>query len=133
MYFRLKERLAKGKAFKSNQQCKLIGKDKFTFVVYSGTISLIPNISLYKRHTATGDAAAPNREVAVYECISTFTGNQDKHEIKLNRGDIVSVLEKKDNGWWYVRDWHGRTGWAPASYLKDVHEEFFDEKRKIGK
>ena len=47
---------------------------------------------------------------------------------------MVHVLEEKDSGWWYVRDWHGRAGWAPASYLRDVHSpESNNITDKIGK
>ena len=73
----------------------------------------------------------------MHECVSTFVGKPEKFEINLNRGDMVNVIERKDNGWCYVRDWHGRTGWAPASYLKDIHSNLSHEKyiymKKIGK
>ncbi len=39
---------------------------------------------------------------------------------------MVHLLEEKENGWWYVRDWHGRAGWVPASYLRDVHTSELD-------
>ena len=71
----------------------------------------------------------------MYECTSSFTGKTEKFEITLHRGDMVQVLEKKDNGWWYVRDWHGISGWAPAAYLKDVHGGSSEEsgvKRRVG-
>lgn len=28
----------------------------------------------------------------------------------------------KDNGWWYVQDWHGLSGWVSSSFLKDIHD-----------
>lgn len=32
------------------------------------------------------------------------------------------MIEKKESGWWYVQDEHGRVGWAPASHLKVIFD-----------
>ncbi|XP_068186860.1 SH3 and PX domain-containing protein 2B isoform X2 [Antennarius striatus] len=42
---------------------------------------------------------------------------RDEDEIDLERGMIVEVIQKNLEGWWKIR-YHGREGWAPASYLK---------------
>lgn len=62
--------------------------------------------------------------VALYECTNRFIGRSDQFEISLNKGVSVKVIERKDHGWWYVQDQHGRTGWAPASHLKAVFDNF---------
>ncbi|KAG9476677.1 hypothetical protein GDO78_002201 [Eleutherodactylus coqui] len=38
-------------------------------------------------------------------------------ELSLSRGVLVEVMEKSDNGWWLIR-YNGKTGFAPAMYLK---------------
>ncbi|XP_068601151.1 SH3 and PX domain-containing protein 2B [Brachionichthys hirsutus] len=42
---------------------------------------------------------------------------RDEDEIDLERGMVVEVIQKNLEGWWKIR-YHGREGWAPASYLK---------------
>lgn len=77
-----------------------------------------------------------DKTIAVYECIAKFIGREGRHELSLNRGDIVKVLEMKDNGWWYVQDWHGLSGWVSSSFLKDIHDGLNTSesiKKKIGK
>ena len=63
------------------------------------------------------------KRLALYQCLSTFIGREDKFEISsLNKGDTVKVLEKKHHGWWYVQDQHGRSGWAPATYFQTIYD-----------
>ena len=65
------------------------------------------------------------KSLALYQCLSTFIGTEDKFQIRsLNKGDTVQVLEKKHHGWWYVQDQHGRSGlgWAPATYIQTIYD-----------
>lgn len=35
------------------------------------------------------------------------------------------------SGWWYVEDLHGRSGWAPASFLKPVLDKGHQKNRDV--
>ncbi|ELU03851.1 hypothetical protein CAPTEDRAFT_131607, partial [Capitella teleta] len=41
----------------------------------------------------------------------------EKKDVSLNKGRTVSVVEKHDNGWWFVQ-FEEKQGWAPASFLE---------------
>lgn len=47
-----------------------------------------------------------------------------KHEIVLHTGDLVDIVEKCTNGWWFCQC-DSKQGWVPASYLEplDTPEE----------
>ena len=72
-------------------------------------------------------------KIALYQCIAKFSGRSERFEISLNTGDTVKVVDKKDHGWWYVQDQHGRAGWAPASHFKAIidNSEYKPEDIKI--
>ncbi|XP_028977830.1 SH3 and PX domain-containing protein 2A isoform X2 [Esox lucius] len=49
--------------------------------------------------------------------------SQGKDEIGFEKGVTVEVIQKNLEGWWYIR-YLGKEGWAPASYLKKMKEDF---------
>uniref|UniRef100_A0A8C6T2P3 Neutrophil cytosolic factor 1 n=1 Tax=Neogobius melanostomus TaxID=47308 RepID=A0A8C6T2P3_9GOBI len=58
-----------------------------------------------------------------YRVIADFT-KTSKHEINLHTGDLVEIVEKSPNGWWFCQ-FESKHGWIPASYLEplDTPEE----------
>lgn len=58
-----------------------------------------------------------------YRVVADFT-KTSKHEINLRTGDLVEILEKNPNGWWFCQ-FETKHGWIPASYLEplDTPEE----------
>ena len=42
------------------------------------------------------------KNVAVYICKANFTGDAEKHELTINKGDHVNVLDKTDGGEWIL-------------------------------
>uniref|UniRef100_A0A3Q4BNB2 Uncharacterized protein n=1 Tax=Mola mola TaxID=94237 RepID=A0A3Q4BNB2_MOLML len=53
-----------------------------------------------------------------YRAMADFT-KTSKHEINLRVGDLVEIVEKSQNGWWFCQcDSH--RGWVPASYLEPL-------------
>jgi hypothetical protein len=38
------------------------------------------------------------------------------NELNLRQGDIIEVVEQRDNGWWLGRDLSGAFGLFPANY-----------------
>ncbi|XP_068188148.1 neutrophil cytosol factor 1 [Antennarius striatus] len=53
-----------------------------------------------------------------YRVIADFT-KTSKHEINLNTGDLVEIVEKNQNGWWFCQC-ESKRGWAPAAYLEPL-------------
>ena len=43
-------------------------------------------------------------------------------ELNLKRGDKITVMEKKEDGWWYGRSGL-KTGWFPSNYVHTGNEE----------
>ncbi|UJR27976.1 hypothetical protein I4U23_009234 [Adineta vaga] len=54
--------------------------------------------------------------LATYRCLADFTAT-DKLEISLKRNNLVQVLQKHSNGWWFVQ-YNDQTGFVPGSYLQ---------------
>ena len=53
-----------------------------------------------------------------------MAGSLDR--LYLSTGDIVTVITKHTNGWWFLRNGKGATGWAPASSLQKMVENAKD-------
>ncbi|KIH52531.1 SH3 domain protein, partial [Ancylostoma duodenale] len=43
-------------------------------------------------------------------------------ELKLTRGDTISVIDKSSDGWWKGES-NGRTGWFPSNYVEEVVDQ----------
>ncbi|XP_028827334.1 SH3 and PX domain-containing protein 2A isoform X3 [Denticeps clupeoides] len=56
--------------------------------------------------------------------------SQGKDEIGFDKGVTVEVIQKNLEGWWYIR-YLGKEGWAPASYLKKMKEDFSPRKKTL--
>ncbi|XP_054459820.1 SH3 and PX domain-containing protein 2A isoform X2 [Anoplopoma fimbria] len=56
--------------------------------------------------------------------------SQGKDEVTFEKGVTVEVIQKNLEGWWYIR-YLGKEGWAPASYLKKVKEDFSPRKKTL--
>ncbi|XP_040005453.1 neutrophil cytosol factor 1 isoform X4 [Xiphias gladius] len=55
-----------------------------------------------------------------YRVIADFT-KTSKHEINLHTGDLVEIVEKNQNGWWFCQC-GSKQGWTPASYLEPLDQ-----------
>jgi uncharacterized protein YgiM (DUF1202 family) len=55
--------------------------------------------------------------------------------VLLLKGEKYTVLNKTNQHWYLVKDKHGKTGYAPASYLKTlVYEKIYSiDKSHYGK
>ncbi|XP_029925499.1 neutrophil cytosol factor 1 [Myripristis murdjan] len=53
-----------------------------------------------------------------YRVIADFS-KTSKHEINLHTGDLVEIVEKSPNGWWFCQC-ESKRGWVPASYLEPL-------------
>ncbi|KAJ1367900.1 hypothetical protein KIN20_028922 [Parelaphostrongylus tenuis] len=43
-------------------------------------------------------------------------------ELKLTRGDTISVVEKSSDGWWKGEN-NGRIGWFPSNYVEEIVDQ----------
>ncbi|KAM9846735.1 neutrophil cytosol factor 1 [Aulostomus maculatus] len=53
-----------------------------------------------------------------YRVIADFV-KTSKHELNLRSGDLVEIVEKNQNGWWFCQC-ESKHGWVPASYLEPL-------------
>ncbi|XP_072318216.1 neutrophil cytosol factor 1 [Eucyclogobius newberryi] len=53
-----------------------------------------------------------------YRVVADFA-KTSKHEINLRTGDLVEIVEKNQNGWWFCQ-LESKHGWVPASYLEPL-------------
>ncbi|XP_030648387.1 neutrophil cytosol factor 1 isoform X2 [Chanos chanos] len=55
-----------------------------------------------------------------YRAIADYT-KSSKYELNLKAGDLVDIVEKSQNGWWFCQCENHR-GWAPAAYLEPLDD-----------
>uniref|UniRef100_A0A3Q1JW27 Neutrophil cytosolic factor 1 n=1 Tax=Anabas testudineus TaxID=64144 RepID=A0A3Q1JW27_ANATE len=53
-----------------------------------------------------------------YRVVADFV-KTSKNEINLHSGDLVEIVEKSQNGWWFCQC-ESKHGWVPASYLEPL-------------
>uniref|UniRef100_A0A8C7YCE3 Neutrophil cytosolic factor 1 n=1 Tax=Oryzias sinensis TaxID=183150 RepID=A0A8C7YCE3_9TELE len=85
-----------------------------------------PNITkrnqtfVVSKEPAQGTAAEISGPIILdtYRVIADFE-KTSKHELNLQDGDLVEILEKNSNGWWFCQC-EAKRGWVPASYLEPL-------------
>ncbi|XP_038160993.1 neutrophil cytosol factor 1 isoform X2 [Cyprinodon tularosa] len=72
------------------------------------------------RDLARGNASEISGPIILdtYRVIADFE-KTSKHEINLHTGDLVEIVEKNQNGWWFCQC-ESKRGWVPASYLEPL-------------
>uniref|UniRef100_A0A8D0AIG9 Neutrophil cytosolic factor 1 n=1 Tax=Sander lucioperca TaxID=283035 RepID=A0A8D0AIG9_SANLU len=72
------------------------------------------------RELARGNASEISGPIILdtYRAIADFT-KTSKHEIDLHTGDLVEIVEKNQNGWWFCQG-ESKRGWVPATYLEPL-------------
>ncbi|RDL33189.1 Myosin-1 [Venustampulla echinocandica] len=60
--------------------------------------------------------AAPPREPQ-YRVLYDFNG-QSSNEVTLKKDDLITIIQKENNGWWLAKTASGQ-GWAPSAYLQE--------------
>uniref|UniRef100_A0A8B9LK57 Uncharacterized protein n=1 Tax=Astyanax mexicanus TaxID=7994 RepID=A0A8B9LK57_ASTMX len=63
----------------------------------------------------------PSVEECRYVTVQAYSSS-GRDELGFERGVTVEVIQKNQEGWWFIRS-EGREGWAPASYLRKVEED----------
>lgn len=58
-----------------------------------------------------------------YRVLATYK-KTGRSEVDVKEGDIVEVVEKNTNGWWFVNI-DDAQGWLPATYLEPLDRYFF--------
>ncbi|XP_053188442.1 SH3 and PX domain-containing protein 2A-like isoform X1 [Scomber japonicus] len=84
-------------------------------------------------HSGTRDdlelGASKAGEEEKYVTVQPYT-SQGKDEIAFEKGAIVEVIQKNLEGWWFIR-YQDKEGWAPASYLKKMKDDFSPRKKTV--
>lgn len=72
------------------------------------------------REQARGNASEISGPIILdtYRVIDDFT-KTSKNELNLHTGDLVEIVEKNQNGWWFCQ-FEDKHGWVPASYLEPL-------------
>lgn len=84
---------------------------------------------LDRRWTLGGVISRQQSREEKYITMQPYSG-QGKDEIAFEKGAIVEVIQKNLEGWWFVR-YQDKEGWAPASYLKKVKDDFTPRKKNV--
>ncbi|XP_071362466.1 neutrophil cytosol factor 1 [Trachinotus anak] len=76
--------------------------------------------SVESKEVAQGNVAEISGPIILdtYRVIADFA-KTSKHEIDLHTDDLVEIVEKNPNGWWFCQC-ESKRGWAPASYLEPL-------------
>ncbi|XP_060768274.1 neutrophil cytosol factor 1 [Neoarius graeffei] len=70
-----------------------------------------------RARTATSEITGPIM-LDTYRVIADYT-KTSKYELNLKAGDLVDIVEKSSNGWWFCQC-EAQRGWVPASYLEPL-------------
>ena len=65
-----------------------------------------------------GQLVGDDKEVVLFRATFDFEASSDQ-ELMLRSGDLVTVLDKSDSGWW-KGECEGRSGWFPETYVEPV-------------
>ncbi|XP_037829663.1 SH3 and PX domain-containing protein 2A isoform X1 [Kryptolebias marmoratus] len=84
---------------------------------------------LDRRWTLGGVISRQQSREEKYITVQPYT-SEGKDEIAFEKGVIVEVIQKNLEGWWFVR-YQDKEGWAPASYLKKVKDDFSPRKKTV--
>eukprot|EP01147_Barroeca_monosierra_P002792 gene2792-5637_t len=61
-----------------------------------------------------------------YRAVASYT-KQAKNELTFQAGDVFDVVEKTDNGWWFVNKGAESQGWVPATFLEPTEDPEHEE------
>ncbi|KAL2086742.1 hypothetical protein ACEWY4_017801 [Coilia grayii] len=84
---------------------------------------------LDRRWTLGGIVNRQQSREEKYVTVQPYT-SQGKDEIGFEKGVTVEVIQKNLEGWWFIR-YQGKEGWAPASYLRKMKEDFSPRKKTL--
>ncbi|XP_035033922.1 SH3 and PX domain-containing protein 2A isoform X3 [Hippoglossus stenolepis] len=84
---------------------------------------------LDRRWTLGGIVNRQQSREEKYVTIQPYT-SQGKDEVSFEKGVTVEVIQKNLEGWWFIR-YLGKEGWAPASYLKKLKDDFSPRKKTL--
>ncbi|MED6273885.1 hypothetical protein CHARACLAT_010836 [Characodon lateralis] len=84
---------------------------------------------LDRRWTLGGVISRQQSREEKYITVQPYS-SEGKDEIAFEKGVIVEVIQKNLEGWWFIR-YQDKEGWAPASYLKKVKDDFSPRKKAV--
>uniref|UniRef100_A0A3Q4HYV5 SH3 and PX domain-containing protein 2A n=1 Tax=Neolamprologus brichardi TaxID=32507 RepID=A0A3Q4HYV5_NEOBR len=84
---------------------------------------------LDRRWTLGGVISRQQSREEKYITVQPYS-SQGKDEIAFEKGVTVEVIQKNLEGWWFIR-YQDKEGWAPASYLKKMKDDFSPRKKTV--
>ncbi|XP_049593046.1 SH3 and PX domain-containing protein 2A isoform X1 [Syngnathus scovelli] len=84
---------------------------------------------LDRRWTLGGVISRQQSREEKYITVQPYT-SQGKDEIAFEKGEVVEVIQKNLEGWWFIR-YQDKEGWAPASYLKKMEDLSSPKKKTV--
>ncbi|KAM9809198.1 SH3 and PX domain-containing protein 2A isoform X1 [Syngnathus typhle] len=84
---------------------------------------------LDRRWTLGGVISRQQSREEKYITVQPYT-SQGKDEIAFEKGEVVEVIQKNLEGWWFIR-YQDKEGWAPASYLKKMEDLSSPQKKTV--
>ena len=75
-----------------------------------------------ERATPTGEVEEISGPIVLerYVAVADYE-KQKKNECDLTAGQMVEVIDKNQNGWWFVSLDNFNEGWVPATYLDPLY------------
>eukprot|EP00055_Hartaetosiga_balthica_P010878 m.47770 g.47770 ORF g.47770 m.47770 type:complete len:729 (+) comp7358_c0_seq1:77-2263(+) len=89
---------------------------------------------LLKKILSTDSPSTNDKEINIgdvmsldqYRAVANYK-SQAKNELTFATGDLFEVVEKNDNGWWFVSKDVDTQGWVPATYLEPLEDPEHEE------
>jgi hypothetical protein len=69
--------------------------------------------------------SSPEIEAQEYVTIDSYDA-QGPGQISFEEGEIITVLDKMEDGWWFVSK-DDEEGWVPCGYLEPVNKDYVEE------
>ncbi|CAG8569898.1 1649_t:CDS:10, partial [Racocetra fulgida] len=76
--------------------------------------------SINAQKTKTVTANKPSAPVSTKNSTAIYDfATEDSGELPFNKGDVLEIIEKDDNGWWLAK-MNDDQGWVPSNYLEEI-------------
>ncbi|WAR19661.1 NPHP1-like protein [Mya arenaria] len=53
-----------------------------------------------------------------FEALYDYSGEQEQGDLSFKKGEIITILETREDGWWVAENSEGKKGNVPSSYLQ---------------
>ncbi|SZF01843.1 unnamed protein product [Blumeria hordei] len=79
---------------------------------------IIPNQAVSRPPPPPPPAQPARPKKVQYRALYEFSG-QSENELSFQKDEIITIIQKENNGWWLAKNTMKQEGWAPSAYLKE--------------